>query len=36
LALGEFLRGRGELREGWRRVVRSRWVDCSVCYVYIV
>jgi hypothetical protein len=24
LALGEFLRGRGELREGWRRVVRSR------------
>lgn len=24
LALGEFLRGRGELREGFRRVVRSR------------
>jgi hypothetical protein len=24
LALGEFHRGRGELREGWRRVVRSR------------
>ena len=26
LALGEFLRVRGELREGWRRAVRSRYV----------
>lgn len=31
LALGEFLRMRGEAREGWRRVTRSRYVYGLPC-----